>query len=395
MTNLKGNHLHINIEGDIGNDSFKGFVNGAYIKIKNVYQSVYSMPNVTETNTQKNVINLVDNMFVNIASKSIRRSGMYFIGNRAMLTGKNPKNMNIKVGQKYNDDLPLINMLGLIANKSVQLEWERTEQLPQSINVTVDLISAIPASQWTPVNAKHLEKRFTSSNHVVVVYVGEEQITITLTFNSANITQEGVPPLYAILEGEAALFDDFITLYKEKLKIKNIDGSFLKNKKILHCDIGDGTTEYIYTVGVNPVIDACSGERRGVGHATEEAVKLLNQERGTNIKRQQFSQILQDLNHKYYEEATGYFNITKVEQAELILEDTDEKYVNNTASEAEILCVYGGGSITFKDELYNQLLDYCNRVGMYLLWIPEKYAVDMNARGLQVIKKILTQKKVK
>lgn len=32
--------------------------------------------------------------------------------------------MNIKVGQKYNDDLPLINMLGLIANKSVQLEWE-------------------------------------------------------------------------------------------------------------------------------------------------------------------------------------------------------------------------------------------------------------------------------
>ena len=58
--------------------------------------------------------------------------------------------MNIKVGQKYNDDLPLINMLGLIANKSVQLEWERTEQLPQSINVTVDLISAIPASQWTP-----------------------------------------------------------------------------------------------------------------------------------------------------------------------------------------------------------------------------------------------------
>lgn len=114
-------------------------------------------------------------MFVNIASKSIRRSGMYFIGNRAMLTGKNPKNMNIKVGQKYNDDLPLINMLGLIANKSVQLEWERTEQLPQSINVTVDLISAIPASQWTPVNAKHLEQRFTNSNHVVVVYVGKNK----------------------------------------------------------------------------------------------------------------------------------------------------------------------------------------------------------------------------
>ncbi|MGM2671580.1 ParM/StbA family protein, partial [Bacillus cereus group sp. Bce026] len=85
------------------------------------------------------------------------------------------------------------------------------------------------------------------------------------------------------------------------------------------------------------------GERRERGPATEAAVKLLNQERGTKIKRQQFSQILQDPDHKYYEEATGYFNITKVEQAELILEDTSEKYVSNTASEAEILCVYGGG----------------------------------------------------
>ncbi|PHE52684.1 hypothetical protein COF68_34515, partial [Bacillus toyonensis] len=164
----------------------------------------------------------------------------------------------------------------------------------------------------------HLEQRFTNSNHVVVVYVGEEQVTVSLTFNSANITQEGVPPLYAILEGEEDMFSDFIKLYKDKLEVETVEKSFFKNKKILHSDIGDGTTEYIYTVGVNPVIDACSGERRGVGHATEEAVKLLNQERGTNIKRQQFSQILQDPDHKYYEEATGYFNITKVEQAELI-----------------------------------------------------------------------------
>ena len=53
MTDLIGKNLHIDIEGDIGNDSFKGYINDEYIKIKNVYQSVYSMPNVTETNTRK------------------------------------------------------------------------------------------------------------------------------------------------------------------------------------------------------------------------------------------------------------------------------------------------------------------------------------------------------
>lgn len=56
-----------------------------------MYIKVFTQCLMLQRQTYKNVVNLVDNMFVNIASKSIRRSGMYFIGNRAMLTGKTLK----------------------------------------------------------------------------------------------------------------------------------------------------------------------------------------------------------------------------------------------------------------------------------------------------------------
>lgn len=41
-------------------------------------------------------------------------------------------------------------------------------------------------------------------------------------------------------------------------------------------DIGDGTTEYIYTINQKPVLGNCTGERQGIGHALEKACKLLN-----------------------------------------------------------------------------------------------------------------------
>lgn len=44
MTDLKGNNLHIDIEGDIGNDSFKGYINGEYIKMKTYIKAFTQCP---------------------------------------------------------------------------------------------------------------------------------------------------------------------------------------------------------------------------------------------------------------------------------------------------------------------------------------------------------------
>ncbi|MGE2624545.1 hypothetical protein ACQH8C_25750, partial [Escherichia coli] len=88
-----------------------------------------------------------------------------------------------------------------------------------------------------------------------------------------------------LIEGDQEILDIYNDQYKEKAVPKDF-----VNKKILHADIGDGTTEYVYTVGLNPIPDNCTGERRGVGHAIESAIALLKEDTNGRVllKRQQY-----------------------------------------------------------------------------------------------------------
>lgn len=116
---------------------------------------------------------------------------------------------------------------------------------------------------------------------------------------------------------------------------------------------------------------------------------MLNKERTTNFKRQQFTEILLNKNDKYYEDASEFIYNTRFEQAELIQEDVENKFTNDTGGQAEVLAVYGGGSISLKEELYDELLRLCERTGMMLLYVPEKYAIELNPKGMNVLRKII------
>lgn len=156
---------------------------------------------------------------------------------------------------------------------------------------------------------------------------------------------------------------------------------------MFHVDIGDGTTEYIYTVGLNPVVDACSGELRGVGHATEKAKSVLQSSFTQRIplNRQKFIEIMRDPEHNFYEEAKEAMEKARNSQAIQILEDIEEKYMTNAAGDVDIITVYGGGSIQFKNELHDDLKEFAESVKCKLLWVPEQYAVDMNVKGMIVL----------
>lgn len=53
----------------------------------------------------------------------------------------------------------------------------------------------------------------------------------------------------------------------------------------------------------------------------------------------------------------------------------------------DLFAVYGGGSIEFKDDLYDKLRAFAEQVGAKLLWIPEKYAIDLQVIGLNILNK--------
>lgn len=369
------------VANDIGNSQQKMTINGDAQSQPSVHRRIFQTPTVTETDVDKNIHSLLNNLHVHIASKAIKREGSFLVGKRALQTGQNVESMDISIGKKHTSDLPVINTLSLLAGKAVQDKYRDDKVLPEILKINVTMTTGIPASEYKSEHAKQLEERFKNHKHLVTVYVGEDPVHVEITFDKVKVTQEGVAAVLAIVDAQPDIFEDYNKLYGSA-----VTGRDFKDKKILHADIGDGTTEYIFTNGLNPVIDACSGERRGLGHAIMDAAKLLSEDTDgyVNLNRQQFSEIIKDNSHKYHDRATNFLYETRYIQAENIRRDIETKYDQKTAGEAEVLAVYGGGSVELKEDLYDELKSFCQTVDMKLLWIPEKNAVTMNRDGMNV-----------
>ncbi|MFA1782382.1 hypothetical protein ACDX77_19095 [Bacillus velezensis] len=398
--------MNMKVAADIGNSTTKMIVEDELFSQPSVIRRLMKNPQVTETDLKKNVTNLDENLTVHITSAAIKgtANGLYVIGRKAITTDLDKvQNMNIKLGNKHKHDLPVIMILSMIARKIIKDEFDEKGELAESYSTTCELSSAIPASEFSFEKAEILEKRFVAHKHTVIVHLGEKLVTVVLNFKKAKVTQEGVPAIFALLSEDETILEEFNNLYKKKDEDDLIQDneeitkpSDLKKMKIFHVDIGDGTTEYIYTNGVNPILDACSGEKRGVGHATEEATVLLNENLNglMKINRQSFMSIVADNTHNLHAEAKGALDIAKGSQANFILEDTIEKVSNKTGNNVDIVVVYGGGSIQFRKYLFDDLKEFADQIKTKLLWIPEKNAVDLNVRGLDILnRKVFFRKK--
>ncbi|MDT3766289.1 hypothetical protein [Priestia filamentosa] len=96
-----------------------------------------------------------------------------------------------------------------------------------------------------------------STFYVVMMYVGQEQVTVKLTFSQVKVTKEVIPALYSIFEGSNDMFKEFCKEYG----MKKMGGSNFTTAKIMHIDMGSGTTEYyIYPVGVNTQLEQYTRE---------------------------------------------------------------------------------------------------------------------------------------
>lgn len=383
--------MELIVGNDIGNSETKAVINDILIKQPSVTKRLTRKPDFTDLDEETNVAQLLNNLLVHVSSNAIKRDGRFFVGERANVSAKN-ENMNINLGSKYTDDIPIVMSLSMLSARAIQLHYHENKEVPSTLEVDVEMVTAIPASEYSKAKAAQMEKKFIDNEHIVTVYVGAKSVTVKLKFNFVKVTQEGVPALYAFIEADGAIMKYYKRVYPN-------DGLMpfdLKDKKILHADIGDGTTEYIYTKGLNPVLDACSGERRGVGHATEEAVVLLEDEVNgyANINRQQFTSMLRDESHRLHEYAEQFMDEASFIQSSQILEDIKDKYANNAGGDVDIITVYGGGSIVFQAYLYGLLIEFAETVHCKILWVPEEFALDMNATGMGILMRKVYSKRV-
>ncbi|WP_348622632.1 ParM/StbA family protein [Paenibacillus polymyxa] len=380
-----------NIDNDFGNSTNKMYINGQRVDQPSVVKRIFGSVPVTEGSTEQNIFNLFNQLNVHITSPALKRDGHFIVGERALQNPDKSENMNIKIGNKAEHDIPVIMSLSSTAAYAVKDYFEAKGKLPKTLDIEGVLAGCIPASEWSPNKARYLEERFTGTNgeptsHIVIVYVGYEKVTVTITYSKAKITQEGVPGLYALIEAKEDILANFRELYKGNPKVIGMTQRDLASKKGLGIDIGSGTTEYIHTHGVNPMLDTCDGKKRGVGHASEEAAKLLNSELGNrlNINRQRFDNILLDVDSNYHDLAVNFMDEAQYSEAKNIMEDVEERY-SVISGDIDFIWVFGGGSITFKKDLYPQLVKFAQEVHCLVLWIPEKYAIDLNIKGLKIL----------
>lgn len=383
------------VASDNGNSTIKEIINGEFNTYKEIQPSlirpILTLPTFAETDENKSVADLFDNLIVNVTSPSIKLNGLYAVGKKAQKMG-GARNMNIFVGKKHKDDIPLIASFAMIAAKGVQEYYQQKNELPDVLDVEIEYSSALPALEFTPETARFLQNRFLKEQHIVQIYATKDPVLVNLKFIAAKVTQEGNPAVFAVVSGDEELLVDYNKLYEPK------SNEEFAHEKIITIDIGDGTTELIYTINGKPIVEYCRGLKNGVGHAAEEASLHMQQTLNLqlDLTRQDFMKAVLDKNNHLHSEAKmSMIHATQVKAFDLLTE-VQNMYQNIVKGDATLFLVIGGGSSTFHDALHDELKEYADDNDVKMLWIPAPRAATINVEGLDFLnKKIFFPKEVK
>ncbi|WP_284642984.1 ParM/StbA family protein [Paenibacillus silviterrae] len=377
-------NFHIFVGNDNGNSEHDLIIDGKLVQQPNVNCTVDELPWSEEQAPESFIKNLQDQLVVTIDSPAAR-PGMYYVGKFALESGEILDNLQIGIDMKCDMDLPVVNTLAQIAAVAVQKAYEEEKKLPDHIDLEVDMATALPVTQHTDETSAKFEKRFTSGSHHVTVHLGTHRVAVKIAFPFAKVVPEATPVIFALqkdAEGnwrEGDIFQEFVEKYEID---KKFNGLYFKDKRILHIDIGDGSTEYPITEGNKFLRQFVHGSHHGAGYAIEEALDEFNRLiHLPNSPRQFFSDVLKNPKHKYHARAIRTLKTPLESQVKQIVQNV-KRQLTKARNEIDLICVYGGGSILMRSLLYPRLDELCVEREMQLLYIPDDYAVQMNALGL-------------
>ncbi|GIP40410.1 hypothetical protein J31TS4_36900 [Paenibacillus sp. J31TS4] len=375
---------HFFVGNDNGNSEHDLVIDGQIIQQPNVNCRVDQLPWSDEQLPESFIKQLQDQLVVTIDSPSAR-PGMYYIGKFALESGEIIENLQVGIDQKCDMDLPIVNTLSQIAAVAVQKAFDEEKKIPESVDVQVDMVTALPITQHSDESASKFERRFMQAPHHVTVHLGKQRVAVKLTFAYTKAIPEATPVIFALQKNpegtwrEGDIFGEFVQTYQLD---KGFNGSYFKDKRILHTDIGDGSTEYPITEGNKFLRQFVHGSHHGAGYAIEEALEEFNKLiHLPNSPRQFFSDVLKNPRHKFHDRALKTLKRPLEGQAKQILLNI-RKQLTKARNEIDIICVYGGGSILMRSVLYPMLKELCDEREIQLLYVPASYAVTMNAQGL-------------
>ncbi|MCC3376799.1 ParM/StbA family protein [Cohnella sp. REN36] len=376
---------HFFVGNDNGNSEHDLIIDGRLVQQPNVNCTVDTLPWSEEQAPESFIKNLQEQLVVTVDSPAAR-PGMYYIGKFALESGEILDNLQIGIDLKSDMDLPIVNTLAQIAAVAVQKAYEEEKKLPDVVEVDADMAAALPVTQHTDENAAKFEKRYMNGTHHVTVHLGIHRVSVKIAFVYTKVVPEATSVIFTLqkdTEGSwrsGDIFKDFAEAYE--LDAKKFNGSYFKDKRILHVDIGDGSTEYPITEGNKFLRQFVHGSHHGVGYALEEALPDFNKLiKLPDSPRQFFSDVIKNAKHKYHARAIKTLKRPLETQGRQIMQHV-QRQLTRARNEIDVICVYGGGSILMRSFLYPQLKTICEEREMKLLYIPAEYAVQLNAMGL-------------
>lgn len=378
---------HFQVGNDVGNSEQDIFVDGQLIRQPNTYIRQDRIPWVDEVNEEAFIKNIHEHLVVTVDSPEAP-AGLYFIGESA-ISSKNSNsanNMVVGIDQKSDSNLPIINTIGNIAGVAVQRAFNEKKSVPESIKVTVDMATAIPYEEYKQQTGKRFEKRFTDGVHRATVHVGKKRVSVEVNFEFVKVLPEATPVIFALQKNKDDSWrsDALFTEFKKKYKLTNMDGKYFTDKDVLHVDIGEGTTEFPVTRGSRVDSNFQHGSNNGVGYAIQEATPDFKQAiMQTEVPRNFFSKCLIDGSHKFHTAALDHIRTPLQNQARSVI-DNVKRQISSARNLIDVIVVYGGGSILMKEFLKPELEKLGERLDIKLLYVPEKFAVTMNAEGLDL-----------
>ena len=371
---MKNKEIILKVGNDNGNSEHDLIINGVSIAQPNVFAKVRKLPNLDVVNKDYVLENIADNLIVTCEDPS----GIYYIGNYALRSGQKVRNIEVGIdNNKIESDVVLVNTLSQIAGFGVKEYYNRFKNFDDIIEVKVDMTTALPISYYSHKKALEFANKFLSKSHIVTVHIGDSSARVKIEFEFVKVIPEGVTSIFALKQCDNNIFEEYNLKNEDKL-----NNSYFNNARVLHVAIGEGTSEFPITQGIEFNPDFIKGTNNGIGHAIDKAIEEFKSLKGlSKFSRQDYSKVLIDNNHKFHDSAMEIVEQYIEEEAEEILHHIKAE-IQKANNEVDVVCVYGGGSIFMRTYLESKLKSFCDRAEIKLLYIPSKYAVTLEAEGL-------------
>lgn len=408
---VNNTNVYMQVAGlDIGNGGVKGTIGSnvageSHIDIPSVASRNYAESREDEIRTPlSEVENKIEDIYnyldATYETPCLDEPGRYFIGLHSMET--NGYQMIFETGNSKNksdQSLSFILTLGCIAGKALQDAWQVGHKLPETIDVSVEVVTlALPIQEFRRYREIYASK-YKNTTHKVTIQNFEQDVVVNIVFKNVQVLAEGAAAMYAIRDGGVDLANQLIKDAQES-SVQTIEltgDDIYSARAVMGVDIGEGTTNFpIYDAKGNFNADASTSINNGYGVVLDDANKKLG-EKGFRFENrhvlQEYLNNPQNRTFKRLQYAAVREVVDKsIENFAKQIADVYMHTIKDFNAQILVVYVYGGGATAMKYDFFNNIVKKTRDLngGMDaqpILYFGEDRARFLNRDGLYIAAK--------